>query len=380
MRILVAAGGTGGHLYPALAVLRSLAAHRPDIEIRWIGGHRGLESSIVEREGFRLDLLWLRSLRSVDRSLHTVLDPVRLAASVPQAAAYLARWRPDVIYTTGGYVAMPVLAAAAPLRIPALMWEGNRIPGRSVRASARLADALAVSFPGTVGDLPGRAYVTGTPIRSFAGIDREGARARLELEDGVPVVLVFGGSQAVRRLNTAVARALPAVVSGVTLVHLTGDSGYAEALRNREVLPAELRHRYRPHPFLGDDMAHVLVAADLLVGRAGSSTLAEAAAVGLPMVVVPYPHAAAHQSANARELVEGGAAVLVRDEEFDAQALVDACAIPTDQARHGRMRDAAHARGRPNAAGATVAMLETLAERRTMPDPDRIDRLSRVVQ
>lgn len=377
MRILVAAGGTGGHLYPALAVLRWLAPRQGDLDVRWLGGHRGLEASVVPAAGYRLDRLWLRTLRSVDVSVATVLDPVRLGCSVPQAIAALLRWRPDVVFTTGGYVAIPVLTAAAMLRVPSLLWEGNLVPGRSVRATARLASAIAVSFGGTRHALPGPCIVTGTPIRSFEGIERAAARAQLHLPAGLPVVLVFGGSQAVRRLNGAVAEALPALVSRMAVLHLTGESGYAEALRSREALPPELRERYRPYPFLRDDMGQALMAADLLVGRAGSSTLAEAAAVGLPMVVVPYPHAAAHQEANARELVDAGAAQLVRDEDFDADALITACAILDDPARLAAMSAAARSQGRPGSAAATGELLLALAAHAPLPDADRVEQLTR---
>jgi UDP-N-acetylglucosamine--N-acetylmuramyl-(pentapeptide) pyrophosphoryl-undecaprenol N-acetylglucosamine transferase len=358
-------------------VLRSLAERHPELEIRWLGGHRGHEAHVVAEAGYELDRLWLRSLRTVDLSFHTLFDPIRLGASIPQAAGYLLRWRPDVIYTTGGNVSIPVLTAAAPMRIPSLLWEGNRLPGRSVRSMARVASALAVSFPGTVELLPGRANVTGTPIRTFAGIGRDAARARLQLPAGTPVLFVFGGSQVVLRLNRAVAEALPEVVARVTLLHLTGDDGYREALRNRESLPEELHERYRPVPFLREEMADAYVASDLLVGRAGSSTLAEAAAVGLPMVVVPYPHAAAHQKANARELVEAGAAELVMDEDFDADALVRAADLATDRPRLAVRREAALGRARPNAAGATVRLLEALAARQPIPDPGQVERISR---
>ncbi|MEO7118102.1 MAG: glycosyltransferase, partial [Candidatus Limnocylindrales bacterium] len=288
MRILIAAGGTGGHIYPALAVLRSLADREKDLEIRWVGGHRGLEAGIVPAAGYELDRLWLRSLRSVDLSVNTIIEPLRLAASLPQATALLARFRPRAIFTTGGYVAIPILAAASAGRIPSLMWEGNRVAGRSVRTTARLASAIAVSFEATCEGLPGPCFVTGTPIRSMAGIDRAEARARLKLDADLPLLLIFGGSQAVRRLNDAVAEALPRLLERMSVLHLTGETSYAEALRRREALPAERRGRYRPFPFLRNEMGDALVAADLLVGRAGSSTLAEATAVGLPMVVVPY--------------------------------------------------------------------------------------------
>jgi UDP-N-acetylglucosamine--N-acetylmuramyl-(pentapeptide) pyrophosphoryl-undecaprenol N-acetylglucosamine transferase len=323
-----------------------------------------------------LDLLWLRSLRTVDLSANTVLDPIRLGASVPQAAVMLARFRPHVIYTTGGYVSLALLPAAAAGRIPTLLWEGNRIAGRSVCTVARLATAISVSFEATCGSLPGPCYVTGTPIRSFEGIDRDAARDALGLPRDLPVVLVFGGSQAVRRLNDAVSAALPELVEKVAVLHLTGETAYAAALKRREELPEDRRDRYRPFPFLREEMGQAMVAADLLVGRAGSSTLAEAAAVGLPMVVVPYPHAAAHQQANARELVEAGACEVIADEEFDGGALLRACEILDDADRRERMREASRNAGRPSAAAATVELLIDLAEHRPLPDPMRIERMA----
>ncbi len=264
------------------------------------------------------------------------------------------------------------------------MWEGNVIPGRSVRATARLADVLAVSFPATCRALRGRAgrercFVTGTPIRDTRDIDHEAARERLGIPPGARLLLVFGGSQAVRRFNAAVAGALPRLVERVHVVHVTGDAGYAEALAGRERLTAEVRDRYRPFPFLRDDMLAALAAADLVVGRAGSSTLAEAAALGLPLVVVPYPHAAGHQRANARALVEAGAARLVDDAAFDADALLDAAKLLDDPAAHARMSAAARSLGRPAAAEAVADLVMALAERRPLPDPAAVEARSRGV-
>src|SRR3954471_8728307 len=141
MRLLIAGGGTGGHIYPALAVARSLLARPDGAELRWLGGHRGLEAALVPAAGIPFQRLALRSLRTVEKDVHLVLDPVRLGAAVPQAAAILARWAPPggprirarwgpaAILTTGGYVAVPVLMAAAAMRIPSDLWEGNVIPG-----------------------------------------------------------------------------------------------------------------------------------------------------------------------------------------------------------------------------------------------------------
>jgi UDP-N-acetylglucosamine--N-acetylmuramyl-(pentapeptide) pyrophosphoryl-undecaprenol N-acetylglucosamine transferase len=384
MRLLIAGGGTGGHIYPALAVARSLrdpdASAGDQPELSWLGGHRGLEASLVASAGIPIRRLALRSLRTVDRDIHLVLDPARLALSVPQAAAILARERPAAIFTTGGYVAVPTLLAAAPLRIPVVLWEGNVVPGRSVRVTARLADVLAVSFEETCGalsDSGSPCFVTGTPIRDTREIDRSAARARLGVPPDAKLVLIFGGSQAVRRFNAAVAAALPRLVERVHVIHVTGDAGYAAALSGKQSLPAEQRDRYRPYPFLRDEMLPALAAADLVVGRAGSSTLAEVTALGLPMVVVPYPHAAGHQRANARMLADAGAARLVEDEAFDAAALVDAAAILDDPARHDAMSKAARALGRPAAADAVAQLVLALAERRRLPDRGAIERRSR---
>jgi UDP-N-acetylglucosamine--N-acetylmuramyl-(pentapeptide) pyrophosphoryl-undecaprenol N-acetylglucosamine transferase len=382
MRLLIAAGGTGGHIYPALAVARSLSANPDAPELRWLGGHRGLEASLVPAAGIPLRRLSARSLRTTEADVHAVLDPIRLGLSVPQAAAILVQERPAAIFTTGGYVAVPVLMAAAPLGIPVVMWDGNVIPGRAVRATARLAAALAVSFEATCRALAGAApnrpcFVTGTPIRDIGAIGRAAARARMEIAPGEPVLLIFGGSQAVRRFNAAVAEALPRLVELVTVIHVTGDDGYATALAGREALPADARRRYRPYPFLRDEMLPALATADLVVGRAGSSTLAEVTAMGLPMVVVPYPHAAGHQRANAASLVEAGAARLIDDEDFDAAALLDAARLLLDPIAHEAMSTAARALGRPGAADAVAELVLAAASRDPFPDRTEIERLAR---
>ncbi len=310
--------------------------------------------------------------------MHLILDPLRLLASVPQAFALLARIRPAAVFTTGGYVAIPVLLAARPLGIPVVLWEGNAIPGRSVRATARLASAIAVSFEATCGALGARrCYHTGTPIRDPAAVSRATARSRLGVPADDRLLLVFGGSQSVRRFSLAVAGALPRLVERTRVLHVTGDAGYADALACREALPVQLRERYRPVPFLADEMSDALAAADLLIGRAGSSTLAEAAAFGLPLVCVPYPHAAGHQRANALALAKAGAARLVEDEAFDSDALLDAAALLHDRPLLARMRAAALSAGRPGAADAVARLVMAAATRRPLPGPVEVERIAR---
>ena len=317
--------------------------------------------------GIPLERLWLRSLRTVDRSVNTVLDPIRLLVSVPQAVWLLARRRPRAIFTTGGYVAIPVLIAARLLGIPSLLWEGNLVAGRSVRAVARLASAIAVSHPSTAAELPGRPYVTGTPVRSFDGLDPAASRARLGLPADGPVLLVFGGSQAVRRLDEAVAAALPELVHRTTVLHVTGDDGYATGLRHREALPPEQRALYRPVPFLRDEMADALMAATIILGRAGASTLAEATTLGRPLIVVPYPHAGGHQSANAAALAEAGAAIVIEDGDFDGPALLAATEVLRRPEALAAMAAASRGAGRPGAAKANAALLLALAAGQSLP-------------
>jgi UDP-N-acetylglucosamine--N-acetylmuramyl-(pentapeptide) pyrophosphoryl-undecaprenol N-acetylglucosamine transferase len=382
VRLLIVGGGTGGHIYPALAVARSLQAKPQAPSLTWVGGHRGLEAQVVPGNGIPFRRLLLRSLRSVDLDFHVILDPIRLSLSVPQAMAMLLLRRPAAIFTTGGYVALPVLLAASALKVPVVMWDGNVVPGRSVRVTARLAGCLAVAFEGTCRTLSqGKrpCFLTGTPIRDPREVTRADARTALGIPARDKLLLIFGGSQAVRRFNSAVAEALPQLVARTRVIHVTGDAGYDEAIAGRDALPAQMRDRYRPERFLEHEMTSALAAADLVVGRAGSSTLAEVAAFGLPMVVVPYPHAAGHQRRNAEEMVRSGAALLIEDEDFDAAALLSAAAILDRRSDHDAMAAADRSLARPGAADAVAELVLAAAERRPYPERSHIEAVSRGV-
>ena len=309
----------------------------------------------------------VRSLRSTGADLHLVLDPLRLVAAVPQAWGLLGRLRPAALFTTGGYLALPLVAAARARGIPSLLWEGNVIPGRATAAIARLATRIAVSFPPTLQDFPGRSFVSGTPIRSFAGVDRDAARASFGVAADERLLLVFGGSQAVARITGALEAGLERLLADWKVVHLAGASGMSAALRMRERLPQDLRDRYQAIAFLTDRMADALVASDLVLGRAGSSTCAEVAAVGVASILVPYPHAAGHQQANAAWLADQGAAVLVRDAELDGPRLVAEAAALRDDQHRGRIGQAAKALARPDAARRLAEELLAMAEGRPLP-------------
>jgi UDP-N-acetylglucosamine--N-acetylmuramyl-(pentapeptide) pyrophosphoryl-undecaprenol N-acetylglucosamine transferase len=380
MRMVIVAGGTGGHIYPALAVARWLqaAADRPTA-LLWVGGHRGLEGSLVPGAGIAFRRLWLRSLRSTQLDRHLIGDPLRLVASVPQAVSLLLRWRPAAVFTTGGFVSLPLVPAASLLGIPVLLWEGNRVPGRSSRLLAPWAWAVAVSFPDTCVALAGGrpCRVTGTPIRPVAAIDRLAARRRWGLAPDDRFVVVVGGSQSARRLNDAVFDALPAVLERVHLLHVTGPADEGRARQAGDALPPALRDRYRPVAFLGDDLLAALAAADLLVGRAGASTIAEATALGLPMVLVPYPHAAGHQRANAEAIAAAGAARIVDDAAFNGTTFRAALSVVEDPALHARMSAAARSLARPGAAAAVGKLLLAAARGEALPTPDQVEAWAR---
>jgi UDP-N-acetylglucosamine--N-acetylmuramyl-(pentapeptide) pyrophosphoryl-undecaprenol N-acetylglucosamine transferase len=188
---------------------------------------------------------------------------------------------------------------------------------------------------------------------------------------------VFGGSQAVRRINDAVAGALPRLVERVRVVHVTGDDGYGPALAARAALPEAVRDRYRPFAFLHGDMTAALEAADLAVGRAGSSTLAEAAAFALPMAIVPYPHAAGHQRRNAESYAAAGAAILIDDADFTPDRLVEVAGLLADPAAHARMSAAARDAARPFAADAVADLVIAVARGAVLPAPAAIEAVAR---
>jgi UDP-N-acetylglucosamine--N-acetylmuramyl-(pentapeptide) pyrophosphoryl-undecaprenol N-acetylglucosamine transferase len=353
-------------VYPALAVARALRDAQPELELSYIGGVRGMERRIVGEE-LPYHQLVVRSLRSSGRDAHLVLDPIRLAASVPQAWWLLRRLRPAALFTTGGYLALPLVLAARGRGIPTMVWEGNVIPGRSTAVVGRLATRVAVSFPPTVAAFPGRAVVSGTPIRSFAGVDREPARASFGVGPEERLLLVFGGSQAVARITAALDQALERLLADWRILHVAGDAGMARADTLRARLPAELAGRYQAVPFLTDRMADALVAADLVLGRAGSSTCAEVAAVGVAAILVPYPHAGAHQGANAAWLADHGAAVVVPDAELDGERLLAEAERLRDDARRAAVADAARRLGRPDAAARIAEELLAMAEGRPLP-------------
>ena len=309
MRVLLAGGGTAGHTSPLLATADALRRLDPEVEITCLGTPRGLENKVVPAAGYPLELIPPVPLpRRPNADLVKV--PVRLRGAVKETTAIIDRLRPDVIVGYGGYVSMPAYLAARRRKVPLVVHEQNALPGLANKAGARVAARVAVSFPDT--KLPKAEYV-GLPIRRMISqLDRVAlraeARAFFGLDPDLPTLVVTGGSQGARRLNQSVSAASDALgEAGVQVLHVVGPKGEAH--------PAETGTPYVVVDFV-DRMDLALAAADLMICRAGASSVTEAAATGVPTIFVPLPIGNGEQALNARPVVEAGGALVVDDADF----------------------------------------------------------------
>jgi UDP-N-acetylglucosamine--N-acetylmuramyl-(pentapeptide) pyrophosphoryl-undecaprenol N-acetylglucosamine transferase len=350
--ILIAAGGTAGHVVPALAVADALRAEA-GARVVFVGGERA-EKTLVPEAGYELRPIAVEGL-SRTNPLKAARGALRAAAALGTAQKIIRDVRPDAVMGGGGYVAGPVGAAAAARRIPLVLTEADSHLGLTNRLLARFARRVCLAFP--LAGREGEKYrVTGRPVPPpFA--DRAAARAMFGLREGERCVLVFGGSLGARSINEAAVEAFsePVTVRGpvtsqetsLRILHACGARDH-EALAARLGMPPPAHYDLRPYisPF-----GPALAAADLTVARAGGSIF-EVAAHGLPAILVPYPHAAAdHQTANARWMVDAGAAVVVPDGELTAQRLGDEVgALLGDPARLAAMAEASRGLARPDAA------------------------------
>lgn len=361
VRILLTGGGTGGHVYPGLAVAEQLRALAPDADIRFLGTRRGIESTLVPRAGWPFTAVAASGFRGlgVAARLRFLLN---FAAGGAGSLAFMLRWRPDVVLGTGGYVSAPVIAAARLLGVTCAVQEQNAIPGSVNRLVGRWARRAYLGFAGAARWFPaGRCVATGNPVRAAMAAAAGAARPE-GAAGGTRHVLVFGGSGGAATLNRAVAQAAAGwdARGDLTVLAQTGPREF-EAVRDA-VAAAAPSGRIAVSPYI-DDMATELARADLVVCRAGAMTLAELHCLGRAAVLVPFPHATDdHQTRNARDCEQAGAAVLVPDAECDGprlEALV--AALLADPGRLAGMAAAARALGRPQAAATIAADVLALA-------------------
>jgi UDP-N-acetylglucosamine--N-acetylmuramyl-(pentapeptide) pyrophosphoryl-undecaprenol N-acetylglucosamine transferase len=348
MRVIIAAGGTGGHIFPGVAIARELLRRDSAAEILFVGTSRGLESKIVPREGFKLELIKVSALKGV-----SVFQRLKSLSGLPlsfvAARRILKRFRPDVVIGVGGYSSGPTLLVASLLRIPTMVVEPNAMPGFTNRVLARWVDAAALTFEDALKYFGERGRVTGNPIRNdFALLKKKERGERLS-------VLIFGGSQGAHAINTAMVEALRLLAperERLDITHQTGERdfemvkrGYTEAGFDT----ADVR------PFI-EEMAKRFENADVLVCRSGATTAAEVAAAGKAAIFVPFPFATDdHQRKNAEAFVRAGAGRMILQQELTAERLAgEIKKLIAEPAEIDRMEAASRRLGRPDSAERAV--------------------------
>jgi UDP-N-acetylglucosamine--N-acetylmuramyl-(pentapeptide) pyrophosphoryl-undecaprenol N-acetylglucosamine transferase len=369
--VVVSGGGTGGHLYPALALADALRERRPDVRILFIGARRGIEARVLPERGERHLLL---PAYGIDRSrpLQSWRALTGLLASVFRVARVFARDRPEMVVVTGGYAAAAAGIVAGLSGVPLVLQEQNSVPGAVTRLLSRWAARVHVAFPEAQQRLSvgrDRVRVSGNPVRPAAVRGREEARAAYGVPKDAVLLLVAGGSQGAVPLNRLLGDALGDVAAGTLdrperlhVLWSTGPRNFDDAVR----VLAECGSPAWVHavPYI-DDMPSALAAADLSVGRAGAMSTAELLNQGLPAVLVPLPSAAAdHQTENARSLERAGAAVTAPQSELDGGRLWgEILGLLGDPERLASMRSAALRLARPSAAAEIAADVELLLSR-----------------
>jgi UDP-N-acetylglucosamine--N-acetylmuramyl-(pentapeptide) pyrophosphoryl-undecaprenol N-acetylglucosamine transferase len=346
-RIVIAAGGTAGHVVPAIAVAQELRA--AGAQVSFIGGKRA-EAQLVPAAGFALERIQVEGL-SRSNPLRALRALALAVVAVPRSLMLLRRLRPDAVMGGGGYVAGPVGFAAVCLGIPLVLTEADSHLGLTNRLLARFARRVCLAFaiPGRDGT---RYKVTGRPVPPLSS-DRQAARARFGLTADETCVLVFGGSLGAHSINIAAIETFAAPGAAVRVLHISGQRDYAELARR------ELPAGYELMEYLSlEDFAEALAASDLVVARSGGSVF-EIAAHGLPAILVPYPHAAGdHQTTNARWMADAGAAIVIADAELSGARLrTELSGLLADRERMAAMAAAAAGLARPDAARAVASEL-----------------------
>lgn len=340
MRVLLAGGGSGGSTAPVLAVAQELRRRGP-CEFLYVGTATGPERDLVASLGIPFHTVRTGKLRRY-WSLQNILDLFRLPLGLAESLALVRTFRPDVAFAAGGFAAVPPLLAASLLRRPVVIHQQDVEPGLANRILAPFATRVTVTFPPSLDHFPrSKSCLTGNPVRHeiLEGDPRE-ARRLFGLSGERPVLLVTGGGTGALGLNRLVARATPSIVESCEILHITG--------RGKGVEVPRLENGYRQVEFLTEEMAHALAAADLVVSRAGLSTLTELAALGKPSLLIPMPRS--HQNANATAFASQGAALVFQEEELTPERLAtEIRALLQDGRRLAALGEAARALMPPQA-------------------------------
>lgn len=370
-RLVIAGGGTGGHVLPAISVIEELRRRQVPVEILWIGSHTGVERGVASSADVPFVAIQTGKLRRY-LSVKTATDMLRIPVGYLQARRILRRFQPDVLYSTGGNVSVPSALAAA-RRTPILTHEQTAQIGIANRVVGRVADVFAVTFAQTVDQA--RAHnthvvVTGNPVRaSLRDGDARRGLATWGLSPELPLIYITGGARGASPLNSRLAALLPDLLRHTQIIHQAGpsdaNSDAADLAAARETWPADLRDRYRVTDFINDGIADVYAAADLVIGRAGAGTVCELAFLGKPAILIPLPGTwGDEQRKNARMLADPGGAIVLEQEDATPDAVRAAIlALVRDPARLADMARSARRVGRDDAATRLTDELLALAAR-----------------
>jgi UDP-N-acetylglucosamine--N-acetylmuramyl-(pentapeptide) pyrophosphoryl-undecaprenol N-acetylglucosamine transferase len=346
MRVMIAGGGTGGHVYPGIALAREFQRRTAATEILFVGTERGLEAQVLPREGFKLSTIRVRGLigKGWSGGLSTLF---RIPISCWDAWRIISRFKPDLVVGSGGYASGPVILMAWLMRKKSVILEINLMPGFTNRLLAPLADLVIVAWEGSKAYLSGKQIrLLGSPVRRE--LIEEGTAAPSKANTKKTIVLL-GGSQGAHAMNFAMLEAvdhLGSLKEEIEIIHQTGREDY-ETVR---AVYAKKGVQARVEPFI-QDMGSVYRQAAVLISRAGATTVAEITACGKPSILVPFPHAGGHQELNARVLEEAGAALMVRQENLSGPGLARLFQeLLSDAEKLERMGSASRRLGRPDAA------------------------------
>lgn len=345
-------------MYPALAVHSALSAKVADLDTLWVGGEGGMEESLVKRQGISFQSIPAAGMHGVGlltlpRNLSTI------GRGVFAARRILNEFKPDVMFFTGGYVAVPV--ALAGRSIPTVLYVPDIEPGMALKSLVGFADVIAVTTDQSQTYFNKKIFETGYPLRADLALwDRSTAHRHLGVSGELPVLLVFGGSKGAHSINMAVLDNLRELLEKFEIIHLSGELDWQLVRHSREQLPMDLAARYHALPYL-HDMGSALAAADLVVSRAGASSLGEFPLFGLPAVLVPYPHAWRYQKVNADYLARRGAAVILEDQLLEKDLLATLNVLLGNPNKLKAMRAAMFELSHPRAAEKIASALIELA-------------------
>ena len=378
-------------MYPALSVLKQLMSANPEpmpegqvkdeqssseeLQVLWVGGIGGMEADLVKREGIRFEAIPAAGVHGV--GLRTLPGNLwQSGRGYFSSRRILRKFRPDVLFFTGGYVAVPMALASRLLgRTKSLLYVPDIEPGLALKVIARFSDRIALTVEESDAFFPKHhgKVVTGYPIRP--GLDRwtnAEARSFFALQEDLPVLLVFGGSKGARSINQALAGALPELLQDMQIIHITGRLDWQMIEKVRAELSTQQLNRYRPYPYLYDEIGAAMHLADLALTRGGAATLGEMPIFGLPAILVPYPYAWRYQRVNANYLMKHGAVEIIEDSQLEEQIVPKVHGLMANPAKREKMSQAMHSLAKPEASARIASLLTDLAKSTNQVNPQYV--------